>query len=116
MGPRRRCAHSPTRWRSKGMETLVELLDRSAARYPDRTAVVMRAGVRSMRYTYPDLAARARSFAALMQSEGLAPGDRLVVWSPNQPDWVAAMFGAFMAGVVVVPLDVNCSREFVARV
>ena len=26
------------------------------------------------------------------------------------------MFGAFYAGAVVVPLDVNCSRDFAARV
>ena len=39
-----------------------------------------------------------------------------MIWAANQPDWVAAMFGTFIAGGVAVPLDVRSTREFVERV
>ncbi len=98
------------------MDTLIELLEQSARAYPDRTASVMRLGIRTIRYTYSQLEHRAHAYARLMREHGVTPGDRVVVWAPNQPDWSAAMFGAFVAGAVVVPLDVRSSQDFVERV
>ncbi|PFG74479.1 AMP-binding protein [Tepidiforma thermophila] len=98
------------------MNTLVELLEASAARYPDRVALTMRAGVRATRYTYAELLRRSHAWARLLASRGVSKGDRVIAWAPNQPEWVAAMFGTFIAGGVLVPLDVRSSPEFVARV
>jgi long-chain acyl-CoA synthetase len=98
------------------METLVDLLERAARNYPGRTASVMRMGVRTVKYNYSELERRAHAFARLATEKGVAPGDRVIIWAPNQPDWVAAMFGMFVAGAVVVPLDVRSSRDFVERV
>ncbi len=98
------------------MNTLVELLERSARDNADRTAVTMRVGVRSTRYTYANLERQAHGFARFIASQGVKKGDRVVLWAPNQPDWVAAMFGTFIAGGVLVPLDVRSSRDFVERV
>ncbi len=98
------------------MNTLVELLEQSARRYPERLALTMRAGVRTTRYSYAALHERAGRYAALFAASGLHKGDRVIAWAPNQPEWVAAMFGVFIAGGVLVPLDVRSSPEFVARV
>lgn len=98
------------------METLVDLLESTARRTPDRTAVVMRSGVRTVRYTYSDLEMRAHAFGRLAKERGVQPGDRVVIWAANQPDWPAAMFGMFVIGAIVVPLDVRSSRDFVERV
>lgn len=98
------------------METLVDLLTQSARLHRDRTATVMRLGVRSVRYTYAGLDERAHGYARLLHEHGVVKGDRVLLWAANQPDWVAAMFGSFLAGGVVVPLDVRSAREFVDRV
>ncbi|WP_322797248.1 AMP-binding protein [Tepidiforma sp.] len=98
------------------MNTLVELLDRSAERTPDRLAVTMRVGVRTTRYTYAALRERARGYARLCLHHGVEPGDRVLIWAANQPEWVAAMFGTFLAGGVLVPLDVRSAPEFAERV
>ncbi len=98
------------------MNTLVELLEQSAQRHPDHLALTMRAGVRTTRYSYAALHERASRYAALLAASGLQKGDRVIAWAPNQPEWVAAMFGVFIAGGVLVPLDVRSSPEFVARV
>jgi long-chain acyl-CoA synthetase len=99
-----------------GIETLVELLERSVRLYPGRTACLMRVGVRSQHLTYAALEQRAHAFASLALQRHVQPGDRVIIWAPNQPDWVAAMFGMFVAGAVVVPLDVRSSRDFVERI
>lgn len=98
------------------METLVDLLQRSARLYPGRKAVFMRQGVRTLRYNYREFEARANAYANLLGDYGVHPGDRVVIWAQNQPEWPAAMFGTFLAGAVVVPLDVRSSRDFVERV
>lgn len=98
------------------MNTLVELLENSVKDNADRTAVTMRVGVRTTRYTYASLERKAHAFARFAAQHGVSKGDRVVLWAPNQPDWVAAMFGTFIAGGVLVPLDVRSSRDFVERV
>ena len=54
--------------------------------------------------------------AQLLQSRGIAPGERVVIWAPNGPRWVGAFFGCMLAGVVVVPLDVKSTTEFVGKI
>jgi len=98
------------------MNTLVDLLEHSARDFSDRTALTMRVGVRTIKYDYAKLEERAHAYARFMGERSVKKGDRVVIWAPNQPDWVAALFGSFIAGAVVVPLDVRSSRDFVERV
>lgn len=98
------------------MNTLVDLLERAALDNGERTALTMRVGVRTIKYSYTKLEERAHVYARFMTEHNVRKGDRVVIWAPNQPDWVAAMFGTFLAGAVVVPLDVRSSRDFIQRV
>ena len=99
------------------METLIDLLRETSTQYADRTAVVYRVPKGPpVRWSYGELAERSRRAAAWLRNEGIAPGDRVILWSPNRPAWVAAYFGILGAGAVVVPLDVRSSPEFVERV
>ncbi len=98
------------------MNTLVDLLECSVRENPERTATFMRLGVRTVRYSYRDLEARSHAIARALAERGIAKGDRVLIWAANQPDWVAAMYGTFLVGGVIVPLDVRSSPEFVERV
>ena len=98
------------------MNTLIDLLEHSSRDYGSKTAVTMRMGVRTTKYSYTKLEERAHAFARFIGEHQVTRGDRVVIWAPNQPDWVAALFGTFLAGAVAVPLDVRSSREFVERV
>lgn len=93
-----------------------DLLERTAQRVPDRLALQFRAGVVIERWSYGQLLARAERYAAVLGVRGLEKGDRVLIWAANHPEWVAAMFGVFLAGGVLVPLDVRSSEEFVERV
>ncbi len=54
------------------------------------------------RFSYAQLLAQARGFAAGLQALGLARGDRVGLFLPNVPAYVAAYYGALIAGLVVV--------------
>ncbi len=53
-------------------------------------------------FSYRELAAEARRFACGLIARGIAPGDRIGLFLPNVPTYVAAYYGAMLAGAVVV--------------
>lgn len=53
-------------------------------------------------YSYPTLAAAAAGWTTRLQSLGLARGDRVALALPNTPAFIAAYFGAQLAGAAVV--------------
>jgi long-chain acyl-CoA synthetase len=54
------------------------------------------------RSSYNDVAAAARRVACGLQKLGVAPGDRVGLFLPNVPHYVATYYGALMAGAVIV--------------
>lgn len=79
-------------------ETFARMLLRLAAAHGPRIAVVD--GDR--RWSYDELARRARVAAAGFAALGLAPGDRVLVQLPNRAEFLSAVFGLFHAGLVPV--------------
>lgn len=73
-------------------------------------------GYRTRRFSYADLANAARRFGARLESHGLRKGDRVLLWGENRPEWVAAMWGCILRGIVVVPIDYRASADLLARV
>ena len=55
--------------------------------------------------TYRELARRARSLGAALDSLGIAPGERVAIAAHNSARWITALFGTTMAGRVFVPIN-----------
>lgn len=77
------------------------LLEHAARQFPQRTAVKYYR--ESM--TYQELFEQARRAAALFQSMGVHPGDRVGLLLPNVPEYLIAAYGLWMAGGIVVSLS-----------
>jgi long-chain acyl-CoA synthetase len=73
-------------------------------------------GYRSWSYSYPETADRARTFAARLHAEGITRGQHVVIWSENRPEWIVALWGCLLRGVVLVPIDYRASADFLRRV
>src|SRR6266567_8891673 len=73
-------------------------------------------GFRVETYTYAETAARAREFAAYLRGSGIGPGEKIIIYSENRPEWLFALWGAILSGVVVVPIDYRSSQDFVDRI
>ena len=102
-------------WRQEG-DTLVEFLEAKAREYGHRPALYFKPGFRYQTWTYQDLWEGSGRVASLLQHRGLEKNDRVLLWGPNCPQWVLAFFGCLRAGLVVVPLDLRSSPDFVERV
>ncbi len=74
-----------------------------AAANDSADVVGLRCGAQSL--TYRELKDAVDQAAAAWQHHGLAPGDRVAVWSANTVDCALAMLSVIVAGGVLVPLN-----------
>ena len=87
-----------------------DLLHRSAARYPDKLAVV--AG--DLRVSYAEFDAAANRTANALAERGLAKGDRLALLSHNCWQYALLAFATARLGVVLVPVNFMLGAEEIA--
>src|SRR5262245_23358966 len=73
-------------------------------------------GYRTWTWTYGDLVAAAHGFAAHLGRAGIAEGQTIAIWSENRPEWIAALWGALLEGVILVPIDYRTSADFLIKV
>ena len=90
--------------------SLGDLLHRSAARYPDKRAVV--AG--DLRISYAEFDAAVNRTAHALADRGLAKGDRLALLSHNCWPYVLLAFATARLGVVLVPVNFMLGAEEIA--
>ena len=81
--------------------SMADLFEESAERVPDRDAI---------RYfdttiSYSELGDLADRFCALLASRGIEKGDRVAVYTQNNPQFLIAQYGAWKRGAIVVPLN-----------
>lgn len=87
----------------------------SLPEYANRRAIGVRGEYGFRWWTYAELHQHALRVAHLFAQRGLRPGDRVILWAPNSPEWVACLLGAALRGLVIVPVDAGSSREEVRQ-
>ena len=83
--------------------TIGAQLDRTAARFPDNEALVVRH--QDVRWRYGTFTEKVDAFAAGLLALGLEPGDRIGIWSPNNSEWAVTQFAAAKAGLILVNIN-----------
>lgn len=73
-------------------------------------------GFRSHHYRYNEVAAKAQAFAGRLRDAGFAKDDKLILYGENRPEWIIALWGCLIEGVIVVPIDYRSSADFVQRI
>ena len=83
--------------------TVGGLLRETAAWRPDAEALVevRQSGETGRRWTYAALIAESERLALALASR-FRPGERIVVWAPNSPEWVLMEYACALAGLVLV--------------
>jgi fatty-acyl-CoA synthase len=82
--------------------TIPHSLEASARRYPDHTAIAFF----GRDITYRRLQQEVEALAGwLTNHAGVAPGDRVVIYMQNSPQWVISYYATLRAGAIVVPVN-----------
>jgi long-chain acyl-CoA synthetase len=95
-------------------ETLLDFFDDLAKEHGE--FLVYDDGYSTWSRSYRDIVWGARSFAARLRGQGISKGEKVIFWSENRPEWVAALWGCLLEGVIAVPVDYHSSREFASRI
>jgi long-chain acyl-CoA synthetase len=89
----------------KGYQSLDEQVitgfERIAAQYPDKTAIVFL----GTKFSYSELRELIYRFATALHELGVKNNDRVVLYLPNCPQWIAAYLGTQKIGAVPVPVS-----------
>jgi long-chain acyl-CoA synthetase len=88
---------------------LLELFETSTKRHATRVAMRIERDGRKEQYTYADLRELATRVAGFLASEGIKPGDRVMLVSDNAPEWGMTYFGVLKAGATCIPCDPESS-------
>lgn len=78
-----------------------QLLERSAARFPEKTAIVFD----GMRISYRQIDDQSTGVATFLRAQGLQKGDRVALLLENSIDYVIGYYGILKAGCVAAPLN-----------
>jgi fatty-acyl-CoA synthase len=81
--------------------TISDLLRRSAARFPDKTAIVYG----QLRQTYAELDTIVNRTANGLSERGVRKGDRIALLSHNNHSFVVAHFALARLGAILVPIN-----------
>ncbi len=82
--------------------TVPAALARAAREFGDAEALAEPGGPR---LSYRELHEQALTVARALIAGGIAPGDRVAIWSPNTRHWVLAALGSLSAGATLVPVN-----------
>ncbi len=96
--------------------TVIDLIRDTVRRHDRRSALLIRPGFRTLRWRYRDLGEQVPRVARRLREAGLEPGDRVVIWAVNRPEWGIAALAALWAGAVLVPLDVRSLPDMATKV
>uniref|UniRef100_Q020R4 AMP-dependent synthetase and ligase n=1 Tax=Solibacter usitatus (strain Ellin6076) TaxID=234267 RepID=Q020R4_SOLUE len=83
--------------------SLSHALAHSAARFPDRDALIV--SHQNVRLTWSQLDREVTRVARGLAGLGLAPGDRAGIWASNCLEWILMQYASARAGVVLVNVN-----------
>jgi fatty-acyl-CoA synthase len=92
----------------------ISFLRRSAAVFPDKTAVIHGNSGRS--YSYRQFAERVDRFASALRAGGLEKGDRVAFLCPNIPAMLEAHFPVPAAGGILVGINTRLNAQEVSDI
>jgi long-chain acyl-CoA synthetase len=91
--------------RSYTYKDLLDLFDTSVKRFPTRVAMRIERDGRKEQYTYEDVNELTLRAAGFFAKNGIASGNRVILFSHNMPEWGMTYFGILKAGATAVPID-----------
>ncbi|MBS0344282.1 MAG: AMP-binding protein, partial [Proteobacteria bacterium] len=84
-------------------QTIGDFFDAMVARHPQRDALISHH--EGQRFTYRELQAASNQLASALLKTGLAPGDRIGIWSHNNVAWVLMQLATAKAGLILVNIN-----------
>ncbi len=97
--------------RSHTYRDLLDLFDTATKRFTTRVAMRIERNGKKEQYTFEDVRELTLRAAGFFADKGIQPGDRVILFSHNMPEWGMTYFGILKAGATAIPVDPASSVE-----
>ncbi len=91
----------------KGNDNLVNILDESSKKFPQKTALVF--GAKKIKYR--ELAVQTKKLASALYDLGVREYDKVAIWLPHCPEFIYSFFAVLRLNATVVPINTMFKRE-----
>lgn len=98
------------------VQLIPELAEFAAREYGDRPYLLRHTPQGWQGYSFAQAARAMHAYTALLEREGVKPGDRVGIQSENRPEWGLAYLAILEAGAIVVPLDAQLKTQEVGEI
>ena len=98
------------------LTSLLQLIERSAARFGDAPALDKVTSEPGVGLTYAQLHESIRRGAAALRTAGVSEGDRVLLALEPRPEWAVGFFASLFCGTVVVPIPAETPPTAVAAI
>lgn len=90
---------------------LYQFFDEVTTKYHANLAFQIRPRYRTLRWTYGELRNQSAKMSQHLAELGIGRGDKVLLFAPNSPFWVAGFFAIISRGAIVVPLNTQSTPE-----
>jgi acyl-coenzyme A synthetase/AMP-(fatty) acid ligase len=91
---------------------LFDLIENTAANFPDKDAVVMQ----GEHYTYGRLVENISDFSLILEGAGIKPQQKVGLMFPNGPGYIIAFFSLLCCDAIAVPISSDLRTEDIRRI
>ena len=91
------------------MDTIGKALTHVAERFPHHDAIIHVA--RNVRLSYGDFFQTVKRAVKGFHGLGVRPGDHVMLWGDNRPEWIVSQCALSMMGAVWLPVDPGCQAD-----
>ncbi|PCI19712.1 hypothetical protein COB64_03300 [Candidatus Wolfebacteria bacterium] len=95
---------------------LTDILIKNAKEIPDKEALVMRMGYRTVSLSYKDIYTLSLKVSHFLEKSGFKKDDKVLLLAPNSPYWICVFWGVLLRGCIPVPLNIQSTSETVKKI
>jgi long-chain acyl-CoA synthetase len=95
---------------------LTKILEQNSVKYANLPALSMRMGYRTITLSYKQTYDLSCRIALFLQAQGIAKGDKVIIFAPNSPFWVCVFWGVLLNGSIAVPVNVQSTSKMIDKI
>lgn len=94
-------------------QSLYNLLEKKLLKNPQKTVFKIKRGFAYTTWTGQEIVTDVNKINNYLKSIGVRKNDKVLIWSPNMPEWSIVFLACLKSGIIVVPVDVRSKWETV---
>lgn len=95
---------------------LTTILEEAVANAPDKPALIMRMGYRTVELTFGEVYETAKKIACYFEQNGIGVEDKVLLLASNSPYWGCVWWGSILRGSIIVPQNIQNTKSQIEKI